>query len=413
MKKLLSLALALLLLAVMLPVTAMAAPTYPDGVDFENVSTVSYTHTYGGTTVKEGSAADHPAVIAYVVDASGNVKYAADLSAAVLDGASVIYCKENANIAFVVAHIPATKGLTIYANRADFNNQDIGLGYENRPNERGESNYAGDITLKIYDANNLYVWGYSPADGVTQTVIMENCHNEGTSSTNQTGRMFYISGKTGTINVTLNNCSVKNCDSPVYMNTNGSLSVENCSFTNCAVPININYKATGTRNDTIKDCEFINCGNTDDANLSGYSAPIRFVNSGNGSLDATIENNTFTGTVGNNGDILLGDQRDGQSSFNVNAKIVTKQDVTVKSGNSENQSTFEVKANTSVKANAVGKQPEVIRDNAPIIIYTPTGDTPKTDDQKNPTTGANDLVAVAVAAAALALAGSAIILRKD
>ena len=41
------------------------------------------------------------------------------------------------------------------------------------------------------------------------------------------------------------------------------------------------------------------------------------------------------------------------------------------------------------------------------------GDTPKTDDQKNPATGANDLVAVAVAAAALALAGSAIILRKD
>ena len=48
-----------------------------------------------------------------------------------------------------------------------------------------------------------------------------------------------------------------------------------------------------------------------------------------------------------------------------------------------------------------------------IVIITPAGDTPKTEDQKNPTTGANDLVAVAVAAAALALAGSAIILRKD
>lgn len=47
------------------------------------------------------------------------------------------------------------------------------------------------------------------------------------------------------------------------------------------------------------------------------------------------------------------------------------------------------------------------------IITTPSEDTPKTDDQKNPATGANDLVAVAVAAAVLALAGSAIILRKD
>lgn len=161
----------------------------------------------------------------------------------------------------------------------------------------------------------------------------------------------------------------------------------------------------------MKNSTFTNCG--DEGEWSAFAAPVRFVNSGTGSLDATIENNTFTGTVGNNGDILLGDQRNGQSSFNVNAEIVTKQDVTVKSGNSENQSTFEVKANTSVKANAAGEQPEVIRDNAPIIIYTPTGDTPKTDDQKNPTTGANDLVAVAVAAAALALAGSAIILRKD
>ena len=49
----------------------------------------------------------------------------------------------------------------------------------------------------------------------------------------------------------------------------------------------------------------------------------------------------------------------------------------------------------------------------PIVIITPTEDTPKTEPEKNPTTGANDLVAVAVAAAALALAGSAIILRKD
>lgn len=47
------------------------------------------------------------------------------------------------------------------------------------------------------------------------------------------------------------------------------------------------------------------------------------------------------------------------------------------------------------------------------IIVPSTEETPKTDDQKNPATGANDLVAVAVAAAALALAGSAIILRKD
>ena len=73
-----------------------------------------------------------------------------------------------------------------------------------------------------------------------------------------------------------------------------------------------------------------------------------------------------------------------------------------------------VSAGSKVTADAKGTITPV-KEEGPttIVIISPTQDTPKTDDQKNPTTGANDLVAVAVAAAALALAGSAIILRKD
>lgn len=47
----------------------------------------------------------------------------------------------------------------------------------------------------------------------------------------------------------------------------------------------------------------------------------------------------------------------------------------------------------------------------PIIIYTPTDDTPNTTTG-NPTTGANDFVGIAAAAAVVALLGSAVILRK-
>ena len=50
-------------------------------------------------------------------------------------------------------------------------------------------------------------------------------------------------------------------------------------------------------------------------------------------------------------------------------------------------------------------------DGSPIIIYTPTGDTPNTTTG-NPTTGANDFVGIAAAAAVMALLGSAVILRK-
>lgn len=50
--------------------------------------------------------------------------------------------------------------------------------------------------------------------------------------------------------------------------------------------------------------------------------------------------------------------------------------------------------------------------NRSIIIYNPTEDTPKADDQKNPSTGANDFVGVAAALAAVSLLGAAAVIRK-
>ena len=47
-----------------------------------------------------------------------------------------------------------------------------------------------------------------------------------------------------------------------------------------------------------------------------------------------------------------------------------------------------------------------------IVITTPSADTPKTDDQKNPSTGANDMVAAAVALMAISALGMAVLTRK-
>ena len=166
---------------------------------------------------------------------------------------------------------------------------------------------------------------------------MENCHNIGVSETSNEGRMFYISNNdtrtNGTIHATLRNCSVEKSNSPVYMNADGSLTLENCTFTQCAVPVNNNYKSSGTRTDVVKDCRFIRCGCTAEMNpvISSYAAPIRFVKSGIGTLTVTLENNTFEGTIGTNGDILLGDHTPGKDSFAFNATIVTANPVMVKS----------------------------------------------------------------------------------
>lgn len=166
---------------------------------------------------------------------------------------------------------------------------------------------------------------------------MENCHNIGTSETNSAGRMFYISNNgnrtNGKIHATLRSCSVEKNDSPVYMNADGSLTLESCTFTQCAVPVNINYKSAGTRTDVVKDCKFIRCGCTAEmhSSISSYAAPIRFVKSGSGTLKVTLKNNTFSGTIGTNGDILLGDYRPSAASKAFEATIVTANPVMVKS----------------------------------------------------------------------------------
>lgn len=413
MKKLLSLALALLMLAVMLPVTALAdtaAPSWVGDVNFEGAQTVYYYSTYGGTpyvkTATDGELSSHPAVIAYKTGSGNEIAYAADIRAALVNKAIEIYCKAGSTISTVNAHANVLNDVTIYGNNANFQGGDLSIYADGK-------NYAApeslNVTINIYNAKNLVVWGEPQAVGRTWNVNFYDCVNDGCNFFMYRGG----SDKTDKANLTMINCKATGyADSTVHTTADGSIVIKNCEFSNNCAPVNIAHKQTGTMTASVENCTFNNCGKVNPSD--DYFAPVRFVNnSKEGTLKVTLTNNTFTGTVGNNGDILLGDQRNGKSTFDVNAEIVTKQDVTVKSGNSENQSTFEVKANTSVKANAAGKQPEVIRDNAPIIIYTPTGDTPKTDDQKNPTTGANDLVAVAVAAAALALAGSAIILRKD
>lgn len=392
MKKLLSLALALLMLAVMLPVVSMA-----DEIKWEDGKNVYW---------QAGNDSDQTATLAEALKAA----YMAN------NGDITITCRPGSNVGSLT-HGHVADNITIIGNGAYISGGECDLEVDTFMFSRdtgsqvksGGAYLDKDITITASNLYNLGVWGQRNTN-YTVNINLTNCDSKEISGEVNVQRV-YISGTTGVNNITVTDCDFLTKATALYSNANGTVVIDNCTFKGGQVPVNFNHKADGKQTVAVKNSTFTNCG--DEGEWSAFAAPVRFVNSGTGSLDATIENNTFTGTVGNNGDILLGDQRNGQSSFNVNAEIVTKQDVTVKSGNSENQSTFEVKANTSVKANAAGEQPEVIRDNAPIIIYTPTGDTPKTDDQKNPTTGANDLVAVAVAAAALALAGSAIILRKD
>ena len=385
MKKLLSLALALLMLAVMLPVVSMA-----DEIKWEDGKNVYW---------QAGNKSGQTPTLAEALKAA----YMAN------NGDITITCRPDSDVGSLT-HGHVADNITIIGNGAYISGGECDLEVDTYQFNRAtgvqdENNGAyleKNITITASNLYNLGVWGQRHTS-YTVNINLTNC--DGKAPVNL--QRVYISGATGVNNITVTGCDFLTKATALYSNADGTVVIDNCTFKGGQVPVNFNHKASGAQIVTVKNCTFTNCG---DANI-GYAAPVRFVNSGNGSLNATIENNTFTGTEGNNGDILLGDYRDGQASYNFTATITPNGTTKVRnSGITDEPTPITGKVTADAKGNITP-----VKEEGPttIVIISPTQDTPKTDDQKNPTTGANDLVAVAVAAAALALAGSAIILRKD
>ena len=222
-----------------------------------------------------------------------------------------LYLRPNAESTLLDnAHTPVMKNLTIYANGAKFNS-DLSIDTYGGP-------LTEDITLEVYDAKNLYVWGEAKSD-ITRTIKLYNCQNTGEGATQNAGRLFYISGTVGTTNVKIDNCIVQNTDSPIYTNAKGEVVVQNSEFIDCAVPININTKAEdGTLTAKVKNNTFIRCGCTEemDATISTYAAPIRFVETNKCQVILTVDGNKVIETVGDNGDVLLAELREGEPASN-------------------------------------------------------------------------------------------------
>ena len=386
MKKLLSLALALLLLAVMLPVVSMA-----DEIKWEDGKNVYW---------QAGNKSAQTATLAEALKAA----YMAN------NGDITITCRLDSDVGSLT-HGHVADNITIIGNGAYISGGECDLEVDTYKYSRTTGQQAEDgaylekdITITASNLYNLGVWGERHTDHIVN-INLTNC--DGKAPVNL--QRVYISGTTGVNNITVTDCNFLTKATALYSNADGTVVIDNCTFNGGQVPVNFNHKANGIQTVTVKNSTFTNCG--DAGEWSAFAAPVRFVNSGTGSLDATIENNTFTGTVGNNGDILLGDYREGKESHDVTASITPAStgDTTVKNSLGDPKPVTEkVTAKTDGSITPVKEEGP-----SQIVIISPTQDTPKTDDQKNPTTGANDLVAVAVAAAALALAGSAIILRKD
>ena len=231
--------------------------------------------------------------------------------------AITIVCRPGADVG-ELTHGHVADDITIYGNNAYISGGECDLEVDTytfsrdtgKQVEAGGAYLEKDITVTAYELDNLGVWGERHTDHKV-TVNLTDCD----STDGITVQRVYISGTTGVNDITLTGCDFGTKATSVYSNADGAVVIDNCSFTGAQVPVNFNHKANGTQTVAVQNSTFTNCG--DNGDWKQFAAPVRFVNSGSGTMTTTVATCTFTGTVGSNGDILLGDGREGQKSNDV------------------------------------------------------------------------------------------------
>lgn len=240
-------------------------------------------------------------------------------------GDITIVCRPGADVG-AMTHGHVADNLTVYGNNAYISGGECDLEVDTcmYSRETGKQVATGgvyldkDITITAYELDNLGVWGQRHT-GFTINISLNDCDGKAIEGKANVQRV-YISVRTGVNNITVVGCDFLTKATALYSNADGKITIDNCSFAGSQVPVNFNHKANGTQTVTVKNSTFTNCGDNDE--WKQFAAPVRFVNSGSGTLTAAVDNCTFAGTVGANGDILLGDGRNGEVSFNVSVTVV-------------------------------------------------------------------------------------------
>ena len=425
MKKLLSVVLALLMLAVMLPVTAMAAEGDPAPVNgvwnvtpanaqdvldgkygsidgttivlgkgdygqlelgrataYPNSNTKYYTFKGGYDAPTEVSDYDTAeALKTTLADTStyhGNLKYTRSLNNVTIkaaDGAAV----NVAGVSMQSAHIYGTGSTTVHDYVLDRDIADANGSFWLVHHVNGIKfvglNFTGNVNIAS-SLNDAVISGFT-FDGCSFTT-------NGTARSNGQALRYYNENNNGQVSdLTVKNCTFTNCYQGVYTMKIKNVAVENCDFnTTGHNAIAIQGEACNHGNVVITNNEFKNIGDR----------IVRFNIIGEGTT-ITIKNNTSVNSGDSNGEIIAANSR--PESVQVTMSGNTWGNVGEKEA--KNGAGFE----------------NVVNEPGTITIIVPsTGDTPKTEPEKNPTTGANDMVAAAVALMAVSALGAAVLTRK-
>lgn len=388
MKRFLSILLAILMLAVMLPVTAMAAGN---------------TVKVGGTeygTLEAAIAAAEPVNGVITYEIYGQVTVTAtnwvQVAKAGLTGLT--------KVEFVGktpdAEILISKPVSVLADEK----YDIDVSFE----KLTLSHPIGEWAQDYGHATNYFTCWLRNKNAADNTVTYTNCTFPNGVCNNQYGKTIF------------NNCTFSNTAGYSLWNYGGITDVNNSSFTGTRgikaynegtlpIPPTITIKDTSFTGLTEKAAAVVS--KATNVIFMGVSA----TNCPKGLLQKDIEgsNDEEKVTITANGTGISGEFKitadkspeAAKTEFSITGGTFTGDIDSVKDYLPEGKT-----INNNGQIVDKGTTPPT--DGSPIIIYPPTGDTPKTDDQKNPTTGANDFVGIAAAAAVVALLGSAVILRK-
>ena len=426
MKKLLSVVLALLMLAVMLPVTAMAADGDPAPVNgVWNVTPANAQDVldgkYGsidGTTIVLGKGdygrLELGRATAY---AGSNTEYYLGGTESSPDeiiqniaghpngGAGKReYVRNMSNVTLKAADGAAVtiNGLVAFGGQVNSNkwyskdfvaNRDMSETVNNNISYWVVQNWS-NITFEGLNFTSAVNIESSETRTSVNGLHFESCSfNSGypTTTSDNAGGMgirfvSWITTTDNLKNLTVNNCKFENCSDGVYTNPVYGVSVTNSTFNK------IDHNAIAIQDDSaaaVDHGSVVITGNT----FTHVSDRIIRFNKVGEDTTITISKNTSTNSGDASGEIIKATSR--PESVQVTMSGNTWGNVGEKEA--KNGAGFE----------------NVVNEPGTITIIVPsTGDTPKTEPEKNPTTGANDMVAAAVALMAVSALGMAVLTRK-
>ena len=404
MKKLLSVVLALLMLAVMLPVTAMAEGTNyctiegiteADGTTLKHFGTLTAAakawRESNGIATTGGNMGGHPENLTSV----DSISWVISGSVGTGDGTGVVGTSGS-----------LLSGGYIYPSIAINNVYIRGVNNAELKNELGSDDYALTAGGKNVVYDGITFPEYVSFNFGAENVTFKNCTFKGGLKVMQA------------INVTVDNCKFEGDGSKdfaffaqsVPANSMKAVQFKNNTVSSFMRGINVQADSTATVSIT---------GNTI-TNLTGYTkndqtygAAIQLTTGGefiitNNKIDVNT-GNAFRFYSGLNADVTISDNIIKAPYLVWNQAELLNEKIT----SQDNKLTI-TNPNKAATSDGALEDATVIKA-APttIVIITPAGDTPKTEPEKNPTTGANDMVAAAAALMAVSALGMAALSRKE